>query len=42
MLLLVSMDNDNGAGLLILTGLGTYEVKKVQRRWNRDDISEIA
>ncbi|MBV8546730.1 MAG: hypothetical protein JO093_04320 [Acidobacteria bacterium] len=30
-----------GAGL-ILTGLGTYEVKKVQRRWRRDDISNVA
>jgi hypothetical protein len=30
-----------GAGLII-AGLGTYEVKKVQRRWQRDDISSVA
>ena len=30
-----------GAGLII-TGLGTYEVKKVQRHWHRDDVSNIA
>jgi hypothetical protein len=30
-----------GAGLVI-AGLGTYEVKKVQRRWSHDDISNIA
>jgi hypothetical protein len=30
-----------GAGLII-TGLGTYEVKKVQHRWRRDDISNVA
>lgn len=30
-----------GAGLII-TGLGTYEVKKVQRRWRRDDVSDVA
>jgi len=30
-----------GAGL-ILTGLGTYEVKKVQRRWRHDDVSNVA
>jgi len=30
-----------GAGLII-TGLGTYEVKKVQRRWQRDDVSNVA
>jgi hypothetical protein len=29
-----------GAGLII-TGLGTYEVKKVQRHWRRDDVSNI-
>lgn len=30
-----------GAGLII-TGLGTYEVKKVQRRWRNDDVSNVA
>ena len=30
-----------GAGLII-TGLGTYEVKKVQRRWQHDDVSNVA
>jgi len=30
-----------GAGLII-TGLGTYEMKKVQRRWRHDDISNVA
>ena len=30
-----------GAGLII-TGLGTYEVKKVQRRWKHDDVSDVA
>jgi hypothetical protein len=30
-----------GAGLII-AGLGTYEVKKVQRHWRRDDVSNIA
>ena len=30
-----------GAGLII-AGLGTYEVKKVQRHWHRDDVSNIA
>jgi hypothetical protein len=30
-----------GAGLII-TGLGAYEVKKVQRRWRNDDISNVA
>ena len=30
-----------GAGLII-TGLGTYEVKKVQRHWHRDDVSNVA
>jgi len=30
-----------GAGL-VLTGLGTYEVKKVQRRWRHDDVSDVA
>jgi len=30
-----------GAGLIV-TGLGTYEVKKIQRRWNRDDVSNVA
>jgi hypothetical protein len=30
-----------GAGLII-TGLGSYEVRKVQRRWQRDDISDVA
>jgi len=29
-----------GAGLII-AGLGTYEVKKVQRHWRRDDVSNI-
>ena len=29
-----------GAGLVI-AGLGTYEVKKVQRHWRRDDVSNI-
>ena len=29
-----------GAGLII-AGLGTYEVKKAQRHWRRDDISNI-
>jgi hypothetical protein len=30
-----------GAGLII-AGLGTYEVKKVQRHWHRDDVSNVA
>jgi hypothetical protein len=30
-----------GAGLII-TGLGTYEVKKIQRRWQHDDASNVA
>jgi hypothetical protein len=30
-----------GAGLII-AGLTTYEVKKVQRRWQHDDISHVA
>lgn len=30
-----------GAGLII-TGLGTYEVKKIQRRWQHDDASNLA
>jgi hypothetical protein len=30
-----------GAGLII-AGLATYEVKKVQRRWQHDDISHVA
>ena len=30
-----------GAGLII-AGLGTYEVKKVQRRWRHDDVSNVA
>jgi hypothetical protein len=29
-------------GGLIITGLGTYEVRKVQRHWHRDDVSNIA
>ena len=28
--------------VLIISGLGTYEVKKVQRRWHRDDVSNVA
>jgi hypothetical protein len=30
-----------GAGLII-TGLGTYEVRKIQSRWQHDDASSVA
>lgn len=29
-----------GLGLLV-TGAGAYEVKKIQRRWQRDDVSDV-